>query len=58
MKWPWSKQDGKADSAAKAEYDEVRQQRPVVKKKARELAELPPEEWAARVARALRHRPT
>lgn len=60
MKWPWSKANGRAAKAvaAEAEYAAIRAQRAAVKKKARELADLPPDELAARVARVLRHRPT
>ena len=56
MKWPWRKGNGKAAKAlaAEAEYEAVRRQRPAVKKKARELAELPADEFVARVARMYR----
>lgn len=60
MKWPWSKGNGKAAkaSAAEAEYEAIRRQRAEVRRKARELADLPTDEFAARVARAFRQHPT
>lgn len=62
MRWPWRRhhRNGAEAAAAEAAANLARDKRmtPVYKQLAPIIADLPPEEVAARVARALRHRPT
>jgi len=60
VKWPWSKGNGKRAKAvaAEAEYAVIRAQRAAVKRKAHELAELPADEFVARLTHAIRHSPS
>lgn len=56
MKWPWRKDNETKAKAlqAEAEFEATRRGRAEVRKKARELAELPADEFVARVARMYR----
>lgn len=62
MRWPWrrDRRNGAEKAAAEATAKLAKDKRmtPVYKELAPLFADLPPEEVAARVARALRHRPT
>ena len=61
MKWPWrSKDNGKKAAAlmAEAEYEAVKRRRSEVERKAKELAELPPDEFMDRITRTFGRRAT
>lgn len=61
MKWPWSsKGNGKKAAAekAEAEYRATKKARAEVERKAKELAELPPDEFMDRITRSFGRRAT
>lgn len=60
MRWPWRRdRNGAAEARANAEAKlrATKRMTPVVKKLADRVADLPPEEFADRVAQAFRRRP-
>ena len=61
MKWPWQKdKNGKKAAAVKAEaeLESTREEWDEVKRKARELAALPPDEFMDRITRTFGRRAT
>jgi len=60
MRWPWRRHvNGSAETRRKAEdlRDRTKKMTPVVERLAERVADLPADEFAARVANAFRRRP-
>ena len=60
MKWPWSKENGKKAAAerAEAELEAAKRDRALVERKAKELAQLPADEFMDRITRSFGRRAT